>query len=103
MIIDQFTKWLEIVLIPNQNSEIIAKAMVDNFISKYGCPTKLHSDQGTNIDCVLMNKLCNLLQIAKTRTTPYHLQSNVNVKRFNRTSGTPIIHNPMVRLNGIIF
>ena len=30
--------WLEIVPIPNQSSEIIAKAMVDNFISKYGCP-----------------------------------------------------------------
>ena len=50
--------------------------MVDNFISKYGCPTELHSDQGKNVDGVLMNRLCNLLQIAKTRTTPYHPQSN---------------------------
>ena len=56
IIIDQFTKWLENVLIPNQNSETIDKAIADNFISKYGCPTELHSDQEKNVDGVLMNK-----------------------------------------------
>lgn len=84
MIIDQFTKWLEIVPIPNQNSITIAKAMVDNFISKYGCPSELHSDQGKNVDGVLIRKLCDLLQIAKTRTTAYHPQSNGQVERYNR-------------------
>jgi transposase InsO family protein len=84
MIIDQFTKWLEIVPIPNQNSITIAKAMVDNFISKYGCPSELHSDQGKNVDGVLVRKLCDLLQIAKTRTTAYHPQSNGQVERYNR-------------------
>lgn len=68
MITDQFTKWLEIVLIANQNSETIVKDVVDNFISKYGCSTEIHSDQGKNVDGVLMQKFCHLLQIAKTRT-----------------------------------
>lgn len=32
-----------------------------------------------------MRRLCNLLQITKTRTTPYHPASNGRVERANRT------------------
>ena len=76
MIIDQFTKWLECFPIPNQSAGTVAKSLVDGFISKFGCPSEIHTDQGKNMDGVLMQNLCELLQIAKTRTTPYHPQSN---------------------------
>ena len=84
MLIDQFTKWLECFPIPNQNSEMVAKSIVDGFLSKFGCPTELHTDQGKNMDGVLIRKLCELLQIAKTRTTPYHPSSNGQIERYNR-------------------
>lgn len=58
--------------------------MVDNFIFKYSCPKEIHSDQGKNADGVLMQNLCHLLQLAKTRTTLYHPQSNGQVERYNR-------------------
>jgi len=50
-----------------------------------GCPLQLHSDQGRNFDSKLFARLCELLQIAKTRTTPYHASSNGQVERYNRT------------------
>ena len=84
MIIDQFTKWLECFPIPNQSADTVAKSLVDGFISKFGCPSEIHTDQGKNMDGVLMQKLCELLQIAKTRTTPYHPQSNGQIERSNR-------------------
>ena len=34
---------------------------------------------------VLFKEVCRLLEIKKTRTTPYHLASNGLVERFNRT------------------
>ena len=64
MIIDQFTKWLKCFPIPNQSAETVAKSLVDGFISKFSCPSEIHTDQGKNMDGVLMQKLCEQLQIA---------------------------------------
>ncbi|CAG2231769.1 unnamed protein product [Mytilus edulis] len=85
MIVDQFTKWLECFPIPGQTAEIVAKAAVDGFISRFGCPLEVHTDQGKNVDGNLMWNLCELLEISKTRTTAYHPASNEQVERYNRT------------------
>lgn len=86
MIMDQFTKWLECFPLPNQSeTETVAKTTVDRFISRFGCPLEIHTDQGKNVDGNLMRRLCDLLQITKTRTTPYHPASNGQVERANIT------------------
>jgi hypothetical protein len=72
MIVNQFTKWLECFPIANQTVEVVFKVLVDNVFSRLGCPIELHTDQGKNMDGNLVRQLCDLLQIAKTSTTPYH-------------------------------
>ena len=85
MIVDQFTKWLECFPLPHQNAEETARCMVDGFISRLGCPVEIHTDQGKNFDGKLFATVCDLLQITKTRTTPYRPCSNCQVERYNRT------------------
>jgi len=85
MIMDQFTKWLEVFPLSDQIAKTVAKVTVDMFISRLGCPIEIHTDQGKNVDGNLMRCLCELLQITKTRTTPYHPASNGQVERANRT------------------
>jgi len=52
----------------------------------YPNPTDfLHTDQGQNFESTLMSEICKLLGIIKTRTTPYHPQSDGLVERFNHT------------------
>ena len=85
LIVDQFTKWVECYPLPDQSAELVAKTMVDEFFSRFGCPLEIHTDQGKNFMSNLFSNLCGLLQIAKTRTTSYHPQGNGQVERVNRT------------------
>ena len=85
MVIDQFTKWLECYPLPNQTASRVARAVVDEFISRFGCPLTIHTDQGTNFTSGLFVSVCQLLQINKTRTTGYRPCSNGQVERMNRT------------------
>ncbi|KAI7811653.1 hypothetical protein IRJ41_008241 [Triplophysa rosa] len=85
IIIDQFTRWVEAFPVPDQGAETTAKTLVYEFISRFGAPLELHTDQGRNFESTLFRNACSLLQITKTRTTPYHPASNGQVERFNRT------------------
>lgn len=83
MMVDQFTKWVEMAALPDQSALLIAQKFLVHFIATFGCPLEVHTDQGKNFDGTLFSSLCDLLEIAKTRTTPYHPSSNGQVERFN--------------------
>ena len=85
VIMDAFTKWVEIRAIPDQTAVTCAEHLVDSMICRFGCPLILHSDQGRNYDGRLIKELCRLLEIRKSRTTPRHPQSNGQTERLNRT------------------
>ncbi|XP_062617287.1 uncharacterized protein LOC134278991 [Saccostrea cucullata] len=83
--IDQFTKWLECYAVPNQGAEQVAMSFVEGFIARIGCPLQIHSDQGRNFMSDLFQRLCKMLEITKTRTTPYRSCANGQIERYNRT------------------
>ena len=82
---DYFTKWPEVYSIANQETDTIAKVLVEEFICRFGAPLHIHSDQGRNFCLKVFNEMCTLLGIKKTQTTPYHPQSDGMVERYNRT------------------
>ena len=52
---------------------------------RFGVPYELHSDQGTNFESAVFQEMCRILDICKTRTTPYNPKSDGLVERYNRT------------------
>lgn len=63
----------------------MARKLVDEFFFHYSPPEHLHPDQGRNFESAVISEVCKLLGIVKSRTTPYHPQSDGLVERFNRT------------------
>eukprot|EP00731_Ephydatia_muelleri_P004061 Em0002g237a len=82
---DYFTKWKEAYPLPNMEAMTVARHLVSEFMCRFGVPEQLHSDQGRNFESGVIKGICELLQVRKTRTTPYHPQSDGMVERFNRT------------------
>ena len=85
VVMDYFTKWPEAYSIPDQEATTVAEILLQNWISRFGVPLLIHSDQGTNFNSAVFTKFCELLGMEKTRTTPLHPQSDGMVERFNRT------------------
>ncbi|CAG2221022.1 unnamed protein product [Mytilus edulis] len=56
-------KWTEAIALPNQESSTICTAFIDHFVTKFGAPLQLHSDQGRNFQADIFQRMCNLLGI----------------------------------------
>ncbi len=82
---DVFTKYSLAVPTRDQRAETVARVLVTEWFYKLGIPGRIHSDQGQNFESRLMQQLCDLYAIRKSRTTPYHPAGNSQCERFNRT------------------
>ena len=61
---DYITKFVE----ANEKAETVSQKLVDEFISRFGIPQEIHSDQGRKFESKIFQNLCQLLGIRKTRT-----------------------------------
>lgn len=85
VVMDYFTKWPEVFAIPNQEAVTVASKLVNEVFCRFGVPLEIHSDQGRNFESQVFQEICKVMGIHKTRTTPYHPQSDGMVERFNQT------------------
>ena len=54
----------------------MARCLVGEFICRLCIPEQLHSDQERNFESDETKGICELLEVRKTRPTPYHPQSD---------------------------
>ena len=70
---------------PNQEASTVAAIVAKEYISRYGIPREIHTDQGRQFESALFQELCAILGIHKTRTTSFHPQSDGQAERSIKT------------------
>ena len=80
-----WTILVEAYAVPDQQTQTIARLLVENVVCRRGVPQELLSDRGSNFLSELMLELCSLLGIKKLNTSGYHPQTDDLVEKFNCT------------------
>ena len=83
---DGFTRFTTGIPIPNKESATVARALMDNIIHVFGCPERIHSDQGSEFTSNLWNELMEQLGIEKSFTPVANPNSNI-IERYHRVLG----------------
>ena len=84
-IIDRETSWTEAIPLKDINSEAICRVLRKEWISRFGAPEIVVSDNGRQFIGSTFQQLCQDYGIEHRHTTTYHPQCNGKVERFHRT------------------
>jgi len=82
---EYLTKFCITKALPNITADTVARTFVDEIVLKFGAPTTLLSDQGSNFMSQLVKKICELCGTKKQNTSPYHPMTDGLVERTNKT------------------
>ena len=88
--IDRKTRWPEAVPIANISASNVAKHLIQTWISRYGVPNHIITDQGTQFESSLFDSLSTSFGFKHIHTTTYHPQSNGLIERFHRSLKTSL-------------
>ncbi|CAB0031628.1 unnamed protein product [Trichogramma brassicae] len=83
--IDRYTRWPQAIPIADMSAPTVARAFYDGWISFFGTPLTITTDQGAQFNGKLLAELCKLVGAKHVHTSPYHPQSNSMVERLHRT------------------
>ena len=84
-ITDAFTKYVELVAIPDKEAATIATAIFQKWICRYGSPLQITTDNGKEFCAKLSENLFEQLGSLHLTTSPYHPQCNSQVEIVNKT------------------
>ncbi|KAG1937128.1 interleukin-1 receptor accessory protein-like 1-A, partial [Pimephales promelas] len=85
VVMDHCTRYAQAFPTRDQKASTVAKTLWEKYFVHYGLPTRIHSDQGRDFESRLVSDMLTMLNVKKSRTSPYHPQGDPQPERFNRT------------------
>ena len=83
--IDNFSRYTEIVPLPDKSADTVAKAFNEHFICRHDTPEEILTDGGSEFVNSVLAALCEQLKIKHVRIMPYRPQANSLTERLNRS------------------
>ena len=80
VIVDHLTRYMRAYVTKEQKESMVTKCLYEGFISIFGAPEKLITDQGKAFTSEIVTELCTQFGVGKTTMTPYHPQGNGQVE-----------------------
>jgi hypothetical protein len=82
---DAFTKYVELVAVPDKEALTVTSAIFNRWICRYGTPLEIISDQGREFNNKMSAELYELLQLKHQTTSARHPQCNASAEVCNKT------------------
>jgi cleavage and polyadenylation specificity factor subunit 1 len=89
--VGRFTRWPEVIPIPDITADTVASVLLTGWISRFVCPQTNTTGQGRQFESQIFQSLARMCGIQPARTTAHHLAANGPVERFHRTLKAVII------------
>ncbi|XP_075726270.1 uncharacterized protein LOC142767916 [Rhipicephalus microplus] len=82
--IDRYTRWPEVWPLKRITAEDVASAFLSGWVSRFGTPRRVTTDQGRQFEFQLFKLLGLSTGFERSRTTSYHPCANGMIERFHR-------------------
>jgi hypothetical protein len=82
---DAFTKYVELVAIPDKEAIMVSSAIFNRWICRYGVPAQLITDQGKEFTNQVSKELFTLMDLKHSLTSARHPQCNSQAEVCNKT------------------
>lgn len=92
--VDRFSRWPEAYPITDITADTVARTFVSQWVARFGVPSTVTTDRGSQFESRLFNKLLASLGTDRIRTTAYHPASNGLVERLHRTLKAALTTHP---------
>ncbi|XP_011858861.1 PREDICTED: uncharacterized protein LOC105556385 [Vollenhovia emeryi] len=89
--VDRFSRWPEAVPLHDVTASSVAKAFYNNWVSRFGSPQVITTDQGAQFESQIFKSLLSFIGFQRIRTTAYHPAANGMVERWHRSLKTALM------------
>nr|XP_037270419.1 uncharacterized protein LOC119162038 [Rhipicephalus microplus] len=92
--IDRYTRWPEVWPLERITAEDVASAFFSGWVSRFGTPRRVTTDQGRQFESQLFRLLGLSTGFERSRITSYHSCANGMIERFHRQFKAAIMCHP---------